>query len=168
MASVDWPARVFPPISLAELSEAEERLGFELPATLRNLYTLVGNGGYGPAYGLLGLTEGAVNARGLDSVSLYESFRQVDPDDPHWSWPEGLLPIGHLGCGMYACADCTSIEVPIIWFEPNPHCEGESWDDSFLKLTDSVIAWLEAWLDGTADDLFETAWPVHDLEKPNN
>jgi hypothetical protein len=148
---------VYPPVGAAEVDAAEERLGFVLPESLRQVYTHVGNGGFGPAYGLLGLLGGAVNEDQLDCVSLYESFRMCDPDDPLWHWPESLLPVGHLGCAMYACVDCTTTEAAIVWFEPNPHDDGEPWTESFIPLAPSLESWLTHWLDGTEDALFEQA-----------
>lgn len=154
-ASTDWPAKVLPPASAEEVEVAEARLGFALPESLRQVYLYVGNGGFGPGYGLLGLPGGAVNEDQLNCVSLYESFCMRDPDDPHWRWPESLLPVGHLGCAMYACVDCATEEAAIVWFEPNPHEDGELWTDSFIPLAVSLESWLTHWLDGTLDALFE-------------
>ncbi|MEM7246897.1 MAG: SMI1/KNR4 family protein [Acidobacteriota bacterium] len=147
-----------PPLSERELATAQQRLGFELPSDLAQLYTQVANGGFGPSHGLLGLMGGPTNEDDDDVVTLYESFREPDPDDAHWSWPERLLPVGHLGCGMFCCVDCTTREGQVTWFEPNPHVDGESWDDAFVPFAESTRAWLEAWLDGVHDDLFELAW----------
>src|SRR5262245_55091738 len=88
------------PLAERDLAAAEERLGFKIPPALAALYTRVANGGFGPAYGLLGLVGGALQEHGNDAVSQYEAFRVSDPDDPHWSWPEKLLPVVHLGCAM--------------------------------------------------------------------
>jgi hypothetical protein len=93
------------------------------------------------------------NEDGCDAVDLYKLYRQPDPEDSHWNWPEGLLPLGHLGCAMYLCVDCTNPADPITWFEPNPHAHGEPWKDSFIAFADSTEAWLFAWLDG--EDLFD-------------
>jgi hypothetical protein len=41
-----------PPVSSAAIAEAEIRLGFNLPVLLRELYQCVGNGRFGPGYGL--------------------------------------------------------------------------------------------------------------------
>lgn len=156
-AAADWPATAYPPASTAEVEAAEARLRFALPEPVRQVYLHVGNGGFGPAYGLLGLPGGAVNEDQLDCVSLYERFRVPDPDDPHWHWPEFLLPLGHLGCAMYVCVNRVTEEAAIVWFEPNPHEDGESWNDSFIPLALSLESWLAHWLDGTLDALFEQA-----------
>ena len=44
------------PAKPAEVDAAEAVLGFSLPLFLRALYIEVGNGGYGPGYGLIGVS----------------------------------------------------------------------------------------------------------------
>jgi hypothetical protein len=143
----------FSPISSSELQIAETQLGFSVTPLLKQIYTEVGNGGFGPSYGLLGLRGGMKNEDGQDAVALYHSYCEFDPEDTLWKWPSRLLPLAHLGCAMYLCVDCTSSEGPIIWFEPNPHEVGNSWADSFIPLADSTENWLLSWLRG--EDLFE-------------
>jgi len=151
-------ARIFPPIDQQSFRLAEARLGFRLPAAVRELYSTVGNGGFGPAYGILGLIGGATNENGLDAVGLYERFRGPDFGDAQWSWPATFIPVGHLGCGMFACVDCSTDDASLIWFEPNPHEDGEPWDDAFVPLNISLESWLRHWLEGSGHDLFEVAW----------
>lgn len=136
------------PLSDREIAAAEYRLGFRLPRLLRAIYGEVSNGGFGESRGFLGLVGGVTNEAGQDSVSLYESYREADPGDDHWDWPEGLLPVCHLGCGMYHCVQCRDEALAVIWFEPNPHAEGEPWDDSFIPFSPSLREYLSAWLDG--------------------
>ncbi len=150
------PSGISACVTSAQLAQAEAALGFTLPPLLKELYGFVGNGGFGPAYGLLGIPGGATNEDGYDCVRLYLGLRTPTEGDPHWSWPEKLLPVGHLGCGMYACVDCSSPDGVVVWFEPNPHVDGEPWDDAFVPLAPSLCAWLEAWLDGR--ELHENAW----------
>lgn len=143
----------FQPLSEEQITAAEAELGFRLPATLRRVYREVANGGFGPSYGLLGLKGGLLNEDRCDAVGRYLGYREPCPDDEHWHWPEGLLPVGHLGCAMYLCVDCSQEDGPVIWFEPNPHEKGKPWDDSFIPLAASTETWLRAWLDG--EDLFD-------------
>jgi hypothetical protein len=150
-------AQFYPCLSERDILTAERLLGFPLPPTVRRIYTAIGNGGFGPAYGLLGLLGGATDEDELDAVHLYLQHRRPDDHDPHWCWPDRLLPIGHLGCAMSMCVDCTDAEGRLIWFEPNPHSEGAPWSDSFIPFPVTLVEWLERWLDG-ADDLFEAAW----------
>src|SRR5262249_32902431 len=136
------------PLSETKIADAEKKLGFQLPPLLRRIFNEVANGGFGDSYGFLGLVGGPVNEDGKDATSLYLSYRQPCPDDPHWLWPIGLLPLCHLGCAMYHCVQCTEPDAPIIWFEPNPHVDGESWEDSFIPFYPSLADYLQAWLDG--------------------
>ncbi len=50
------PRKVIPPATAKELHAAERAIGFELPELLRAIYLKVGNGGFGPEYGLVGIT----------------------------------------------------------------------------------------------------------------
>ncbi len=142
------PAQVYAPPSTEAVAAVERRLGVELPAPLRAVYQHVGDGGFGPAYGLLGLVDGAKNEDGLNAVGVYESFIEPDPDDPHWQWPTGLLPVVHLGCAMFFCVRCDTPDGDVVWFEPNAHVEGMPWDDTLFPLSMSILALLEQWLDG--------------------
>lgn len=141
------------PLSLEKIAEAESKLGFRLPSILRRIYTEIANGGFGESYGFLGLLGGIVNEDGEDAVSLYLTNLQSDPDDQHWNWPTGLLPIVHLGCARYHCIQCNDPNAPIIWFEPNPHEPDETWDNSFISFCPSLTTYLWAWL--KEEDLWE-------------
>lgn len=147
-ADTSYPKAGTAPLGEREFAAAESRLGFRLPRLLRAIYGEISNGGFGESYGALGLVGGPANERGQDSVSLYESYREADPGDEHWLWPEGLLPVFHLGCGMYHCVQCLDESLPVVWFEPNPHSDGEPWDDSFIPFCPSLREYLSEWLDG--------------------
>ncbi len=148
--------KCFPPVTASDVADAERSLGLPLPSLLVAIYTRIANGGFGPGYGLIGLPGGATDDRGLDTVNLYLDLCLPAEGDPHWSWPRHLLPVGHLGCGMYACVDCSTVDGAVVWFEPNPHADGEPWDDAFIPLAPSLAVWLENWLAGV--DMFERAW----------
>jgi hypothetical protein len=146
-------ARPFPPATPREIEESERQLGFALSPLLRRVYLEVANGGFGPAYGMIGVLGGAGDDWRKNAVDLYTEYRKPNPKDRHWAWPAKLLPVCHLGCAMYLCVDCSDARGRVTWFEPNPHCDGEPWDDAFNPLAESTDAWLSAWVDG--NDLFE-------------
>ncbi|QGY77431.1 SMI1/KNR4 family protein [Xanthomonas hyacinthi] len=100
------------PLRQSEIESAEAILGFKIPVLLRRIYAEVANGGFGYAYGLLGLRGGPRNEDGLDSVGLYQTFRELDPENPAWHWPHGLLPIGHLGCAMFHFPSARGCQMP--------------------------------------------------------
>ncbi|TKR29253.1 SMI1/KNR4 family protein [Luteimonas gilva] len=142
----------FSPLDPAEIDLAETHLGFALPPLLRRIYGEIANGGFGYGYGFLGLLGGMLNEDGRDAVAQYLWYRRADPDDPLWRWPEALLPLGHLGCAMFHCVRCDHPDAPVVWFEPNPHEDGEPWDNAFIPFAPSLADYLTAWLEGK--DLF--------------
>ncbi len=136
------------PLAPVKIVTAEEIIGSSLPTLLARIYTDVANGGFGDSYGFLGMVGGPKNEAGLDAIGLWKAFMKPDPNDPRWRWRKALLPIGHLGCGMYHCIDCRTKCGKIILFEPNPHEDGESWSDAFFPFCPSLKKYLEVWLDG--------------------
>ena len=145
------------PLTTAQLAAAQQRLGFALPELLRRIYTEVSNGGLGYSYGLMGLVGGMLNEDRLDAVSQYLRYREPRPKEKDWAWPKGLLPFGHLGCAMYHCVKCEDPAHPVLWFEPNPIEEGQSWNDAFIPFAPSLTLYFETWLAGR--DLFEVFAP---------
>ena len=137
-----------PPATQTQVLQAEKIIGRRLPTFLSRLYLEVGNGGFGPDYGLMGVAGGARDDCGNNATAAYEENRRQEPSDPFWSWPEALLPTCHCGCGMYLCVDSSTPRGMIVWFEPNPHEDGEPWTDSFIPLNCDLQELFTAWLDG--------------------
>ncbi|MFJ8160527.1 SMI1/KNR4 family protein [Streptomyces sp. NPDC096136] len=135
-----------PPVPLAagEADRAERTLGFALPPLLAALYTRVGDGGFGPEYGLLPLRR---------AMAEYEAGRASA-----WGWPEGVLPLADLGCGMYACVDCRSDTAQVLLFEPNPGDRDLAW----YHHSPGLARWLRDWLDGTG--WFREEWDEDETE----
>ncbi|MFF4251026.1 SMI1/KNR4 family protein [Streptomyces sp. NPDC001663] len=145
------------PVDAATLARAEAALGFVLPPLLADLYLHVGDGGFGPEYGLLPLLD-SPPAGEPAAVVQYLANRESGRRDPDWPWPEGVLPISHWGCAMYACVDCRSPKATVLLFEPNPGDPDRAW---FVD-TPGLADWLRAWLEGTGwydemDDDFQMA-----------
>ena len=104
-----------PPPTSEQLEAAEERLGFPLPALLRRVYLEVGNGGFGPGYGLLGLPTSQA-AADQSSVGKYTALRLLPSKPP---WPEKLIPLCEWGCGIASYLDCSRPGVPVVRLDPN-------------------------------------------------
>jgi len=145
MGSVSVPI-IGPRLTDSAAATSENLLGFAVPDLLKAVYRQVGNGGFGPGYGLIGLIGGAEDDRGRNAVQLYELYSSSDPEDPGWKWPEALLPICHWGCAIYSCIECKTDGFPIVVFDPNMH--DESWLRCFLAQQRNLESWLSAWADG--------------------
>jgi hypothetical protein len=121
------------PAPPASVDEAERILGFPLPGLLRRLYVEVGNGGFGPGYGILGVAGGHRDDLGATAIEAYQ----------RWHTRNGLLPLCHWGCAIYSFVDCASAE-PDMWAcDPNPGAE----DDLFREPM-TLAVWLERWVHG--------------------
>lgn len=138
-----WPS-LPAPADEATVTRAESALGFALPPHLAALYLRVGDGGFGPEYGLLSLLD-SPPAGEPAAVTQYLANRKSGRKDPEWPWPEQVLPISHWGCGMYACVDCRTPEGTVLLYEPNADDADHAWYIDAPALT----AWLRTWLDGT-------------------
>ena len=138
-----WPS-LPGPADASTLARAEAALGFTLPPLLADLYLRIGDGGFGPEYGLLPLLD-SPPAGEPAAVAQYLANRESARKDPDWPWPEGVLPISHWGCAMYACVDCRAPEAPVLLFEPN----ADEADHAWYVDAPSLTAWLGAWVDGT-------------------
>ena len=137
-----------PVASAAEVAEFEARVGRPLPPLWRRVYSEVGNGGFGPGYGLLGLVTGARTDEGKSAAEFVELLQQSDPDDPGWAWPDGLVPVCHWGCAIYSCLDLRSAAAPVVRFDPNGHGTQEGWDGAWWAEAETSGAWLRAWAEG--------------------
>lgn len=144
----DWrETKVFPPVSADQIAAAEKRLGFALPELLREIYMRVGNGGFGPGYGFIGIERGATDDLGRTVEQIYERALHSQPRNLNQPWPQNLLPCCYYGCAIYFCVDCSSPRAPVHYFEPNLRGDGPF--GAVLQLQcESLEACLRSWLHG--------------------
>lgn len=152
-----------PPVSVEELAQAEAQLGFELPSFVRRLYLEVGNGGFGPGYGLfpLNVHNPSSNSQTDSLVTAYLAMRSMTQKDidTYWAdeeekpslWPERVLMLNDWGCNIYSCLDCSSVELPIFRMDSN-----ENFMIEWAFEAPSLQQWLETWLNG--EPLFSLDW----------
>lgn len=138
-----------PPASLTDVDAAEAAMGFTFPLLLRRLYTEVGNGHWGPSYGLYRLPCAGVQPDEDDLVGLYLECTSTErlTESPAVEWPTGLVPLIGRGCVDYELCDFLSPANPV-WL-----LSGDSWDldrplnQSLNAVASSLVERLEAWLD---------------------
>lgn len=163
------PRKPIPPAATEDLEVAERAIGFKLPELLQAIYLEVGNGGFGPEYGIVG-TEAGFKLDKCSLESCYEGMLQLEQENTVWRWPKGLLPVANYGCGMWSCVDCEYEKLPMILWDPNNLDSGLeeadaqlNWGNAFWDQGRSLRAWLEGWLDGNPAP--EPKWPSDDWMK---
>jgi len=131
-----------PPVSEEALVALESLLPGPLPRLFRRLYAAIGDGGFGPGYGLLRLA-------GVRHE--YLRFRRI-----YTWWPGGLIPVLEWGCGIFSCLDVAGALTPVLRYDPDVE-EGQARRvlgpgyvaPHLLPEAASLHGWLEAWLSGT-------------------
>ena len=146
-----------PPLDDRSIERAEAILGRPLPVLLRDIYLLVGNGGFGPGYGLLPLVGNPSESEAESVVGLFTAFCSEAPAGRGWSWPPNLLPFCDWGCAIRSCVDCDSPDAAVVTFDPNVLGDGEPMSRGFLQSHTSLRSWLSDWIAGVKlwDVMFE-------------
>ncbi|HSM41585.1 MAG TPA: SMI1/KNR4 family protein [Afifellaceae bacterium] len=129
------------PARAEDIAAAESDLGFALPDDLKQLYTAVADGGYGPGGGLASLAE---------AVARYRAMLADPPGEGGQTWPDHLLPINLSEPG----ADCYDLKTgEIVYWDEESLADGDDdrsgdriWKRSFRAEARSLADWLEAWL----------------------
>jgi len=135
------------PLTDRQQADSEERLGFAPPGVLTVIYRAIANGGFGPGYGLLGLSGGFTD-EGMGAIEYYQQFRQPDPEDSEWMWPEYLVPICHWGCCIYSCIDVRTQQGRIVTFDSGAREREQGMSAAIADTHDSLESWLNDWVRG--------------------
>jgi hypothetical protein len=135
------------PAMLEEVMELEAAIGYRLPEDLRKIYLEVGNGGFGPGYGL----EKVHRNDGL--IASYNFARKLRSFDGNVKWPGSYLPICSGGCDLLGVVDLLSERVGFLHYEIGEGIPSEGIDAvPFQELTEwhspSIKSWFESWMDG--------------------
>jgi hypothetical protein len=144
-----WP---WPVATAEQLAEMETLLGFPIPPLLRRLYAEVGNGAFGPAYGLIGVVGGAPHPSGwydnlVEGYGWYREYIELSSipsaqrlgewfELPNEVWPRYLLPLRYWGCNTMHAVHAQSGEV---------FCVVDAY--AFAHWAPSLETWLETWLE---------------------
>ena len=134
----DGPRDLGQSASTEEISAMESTLGFPLPDDLKQIYAMVGNGGFGPGDGFPSISELA---------GRYQDFcaNSQGPNDE--DWPKHLLPL----ITADICEDCYDLGTGrIVRWDPEELLDEDAphlaWERSFAPLADNLAIWLENWL----------------------
>jgi hypothetical protein len=103
------PREAIPPVAARALQGTERAIGFKLPALVRAVYLKVGNGGFGPEYGIVG-TDGGAKLDGCTLETCYQNMIKLESENSVWRWPKALLrwPITDAACGPVSIASTKS------------------------------------------------------------
>src|SRR5581483_6824395 len=94
---------LYSPVTPDELEAVEQAMGLTLPELVRQCYLRIGNGGFGPGYGMIGIKIGAEegHTESLFNGCLPDLYlfclepREIEDQDP---WPDKLVPFFERGC----------------------------------------------------------------------
>jgi hypothetical protein len=149
----DHPGEWLPmqlPVKPGDLAAVEMRLGFPLPDLLRRLYMEIGNGGFGPVFGLIPLTSASLGASPQAEAELDlagEDANLVNRYRQQGGWPGGLVPTFYCGCTVFELVDCRDPAGPVVWFDAGSD-EISVLNSGERIPVPSLARRLEAWLDG--------------------
>jgi SMI1/KNR4 family protein SUKH-1 len=142
---------LYPPVTERQLHDAEARLGFQLPKFLRTLYLEVGNGGFGPGYGLWGLPGGYPTTLPMampDSNIIDSYINDVELAVEEALGDQGqILVICDWGCCNGSAVDCSTADGKMIFLRD---------DASEVAENLTFIQWMEDWANGV--DLWKRAY----------
>jgi hypothetical protein len=140
---------IVPPATYAEVEAAEAALEFAIPTLLRRLYTEVGNGGFGPRYGLEGVPTIPPTPHTADIVALYKMYKSGPEDDQGHGWPSGWVPLISGGCLYMECVDFLTPPYRVRRYDGNAGKWGRPIDEWFEPVAASLQGRLEVWLAGS-------------------
>ncbi len=140
-----------PPITLDLLQDFEEIAEILFPNDLSRVYLEVGNGGFGPGYGLLGFSN-TINME-------HDSRKRWDTIDDYYlghkhskemgygrDWSEYILPICTGGCDCLGIVDLRDERVGFVQHELFEFLE--PLENIIEWKAISVKSWFEAWMNG--------------------
>ena len=161
-------------ISEEELFLFEENHKIKLPEDYRKFLTYFGNGGCGPNSGIFKLENGIydipLNKKQSEIITLKNKFRfktfwnleEISKDNYDvWEdeydkikYADGMLRIGHLGCGMYSNLIVTGNQKGTIWIDSRTN-EGGIYPVNYYNKTlkNDFFSWYLNWLENSIKSL---------------
>lgn len=129
-----------PPLQAGDVEAFTRETGIRLPRLLERIYLEVGDGGFGPDWGINPLHNG-----GESSVAGWDRIERREwPSGPPDGWPDPLLRIAEVGCNAYVGLDASSDDGQIYIVDP---LQGTDDPTSWLIPQNLTLAqWLSDWL----------------------
>ena len=131
------PPQAIPTVTAKGLEAFERAIGFKLPELLRALYLNVGNGGFGPEYGIVGI-EGGATLDGCTLETCYQNRIELESQNSVWRWPKQLLPLANWGNSFWDQGSSLDRWLEV-WLaddqEPEPKWPSDSWMNKSLGFT---------------------------------
>lgn len=137
-----------PPATAADVDAAEAAFGFPIPTLVRRLYTEVGNGNWGPSYGLGRIPTGGAEPDANDIVGLYRLCTAPERtlESPAAQWPRGLVELIGRGCVDFELCDFLKPPYPVFLLSGDTWTPERSVVESLTPVAASLAERLEAWL----------------------
>jgi hypothetical protein len=143
---VDRTFHLCPPCDRRAVEDAERELGFRLPGLLTDIYTTVANGGFGPGYGVMGVSGGFTDDSDHSIVDAYKVYAVADPNEPNWAWPRAWVPFCHWGCIVYSVLDCSHAPHPVYFVAIGDKEPDQAMDSIIHAHKRSLSQWLTDWM----------------------
>jgi hypothetical protein len=145
----------FPACNGVQVDEEEKILGFQIHPLLKSLYFTIANGGFGPGYGIVGVSGG--HGQGLGTLA--QAYRQHQEGSAYNGdeWPDGLLPFCDWGCNIVSCVDCLGDSATVY----------QSESCNTFRMNYSLEDFMEMWLAGVSilDQLGKTRGRIMAIDR---
>jgi len=94
----------FLPATEDAVERTEQKIGLSLPPLLKTIYLEIGNGGFGPGLGIIGIEGGSAS----DFGDVADTYIVLSADQPERGnkWVEQVLPFCSWGNNIFACVRC--------------------------------------------------------------
>jgi hypothetical protein len=118
------------------------------------LYLQVGDGGFGPGYGLNALGGGSGSYE-RDLVDFYVKVVINDPPPPPYRpWPKQFLFLADWGCGIWSLLNWQ--DGAVYRFNGDRYdADNQPWESQIVPEAPSLEAWFEDWFVRSGHERFE-------------
>ena len=137
----------------------ENEIGFKIPQLLSECFQFIGNGGFGPSYGVIGIGSSGFQSDHGDLLQLFHAVIANQNSRPE-NLPKTLLPFCEWGANIYSCVDCGDDE----------HCIWLFRDNRFKQQPFTLADFFEHWLADDANILVDwgTTRKTRQVRNPAN